>query len=71
MSAVILMAAGAMLFSQDNKASDAAKGGVAESKEWKASALRPGDVLSISVFRVPEFRKDVRIDEDGLFVYPL
>lgn len=42
-----------------------------EDKEWKASALRPGDVLSVSVFRVPEFSKTVRIDEDGTFLYPL
>ena len=71
LSAAILIAASALLFSQDNGGADTAKAEVAESKEWKASALRPGDVLSISVFRVPEFSKDVRIDEDGSFIYPL
>lgn len=38
---------------------------------WQASTLRPGDVLQISVFRVAEFSKSVRIDEDGTFTYPL
>ena len=60
-----------MLLSQDNKASNSSKDKVADAQDWKASALRPGDVLSISVFRVPEFSKNVRIDEDGCFVYPL
>ena len=44
---------------------------VVDAQDWKASALRPGDVLSVSVFRVPEFSKQVRIDEDGTFIYPL
>lgn len=39
--------------------------------EWKASTLRPGDVLSVQVFRVAEFSKTVRIEEDGAFSYPL
>ncbi|MBR4370373.1 MAG: polysaccharide export protein, partial [Victivallales bacterium] len=38
---------------------------------WKASTLQPGDVLSIHVFRVGEFSKVVRIEEDGTFRYPL
>ena len=38
---------------------------------WKASTLQPGDVLAISVFRVAEFTKTVRIEEDGTFSYPL
>lgn len=37
---------------------------------WKASSLQPGDVLSINVFRVNEFSKVVRIEEDGTFNYP-
>ena len=39
--------------------------------DWKASTLQPGDVLSIQVFRVAEFSKTVRIEEDGTFRYPL
>ena len=39
--------------------------------DWKASTLQPGDVLSIQVFRVAEFSKVVRIEEDGTFRYPL
>ncbi len=39
--------------------------------DWKASTLRPGDVLSVQVFRVAEFSKTVRIEEDGAFSYPL
>jgi polysaccharide export outer membrane protein len=39
--------------------------------DWKASTLQPGDVLSINVFRVAEFSKVVRIEEDGTFSYPL
>lgn len=39
--------------------------------DWKASTLRPGDVLSINVFRVAEFSKSVRVEEDGTFSYPL
>ena len=39
--------------------------------DWKASTLQPGDVLSIHVFRVAEFSKVVRIEEDGTFRYPL
>lgn len=38
---------------------------------WKASTLQPGDVLSINVFRVAEFSKVVRIEEDGTFSYPM
>ena len=37
----------------------------------KASMLRAGDVLSVSVFRVQEFSKTVRVEEDGTFHYPL
>lgn len=44
---------------------------VEDGDDWKASTLRPGDVLSISVFRVAEFSKNVRVDEDGMFTYPL
>ena len=39
--------------------------------DWKASTLRPGDVLAVNVFRVAEFSKTVQIEEDGKFVYPL
>ena len=38
--------------------------------DWKASTLQPGDVLSIQVFRVAEFSKVIRIEEDGTFRYP-
>ncbi|MBR4899564.1 MAG: SLBB domain-containing protein [Victivallales bacterium] len=38
--------------------------------DWKASTLQPGDVLSIQVFRVSEFSKVIRIEEDGTFRYP-
>lgn len=38
---------------------------------FSASSLRPGDVLGISVFRVSEFSKSVRIEEDGTFQFPL
>ena len=38
---------------------------------WQASALRPGDVLQINVFRTSEFNKRVRIEEDGKFTFPL
>ena len=41
-----------------------------EPKTFSASSLRPGDVLSITVFRVSEFSKSVRIEEDGTFHYP-
>ena len=37
----------------------------------KASMLRAGDVLSVNVFRVQEFSKTVRVEEDGTFHYPL
>jgi len=43
---------------------------VADSDEWNASTLRPGDVLDIRVFRVNEFSKHVRVEEDGCFKYP-
>ena len=38
---------------------------------WNPSMLRPGDVLQIEVFRLAEFSKSVRIEEDGTFLYPL
>ena len=41
-----------------------------EDDEWNPSSLRPGDVLSINVFRVPDFSKAVRIEEDGTFLFP-
>ncbi len=41
-----------------------------EMTPWEPSLLRPGDVLSISVFRLSEFDKSVRIEEDGKFHYP-
>ena len=68
---VLIAIAGTMLLSQDNKAANSSNVKTESVQDWKASALRPGDVLSISVFRVPEFSKNVRIDEDGCFVYPL
>lgn len=40
-------------------------------EEWSSSLLRPGDVLSISVFRASEMDRSVRIEEDGTFVFPL
>ena len=40
-------------------------------RQWKASSLQAGDVLSISVFRVEEFSRTVRIEENGVFSYPL
>lgn len=36
-----------------------------------ASALRPGDVLSVTVFRQTELSRTVRVEEDGSFAYPL
>lgn len=39
--------------------------------DWKASTLRPGDVLAIKVFRVDELSKTVQVEEDGKFLYPL
>ena len=41
-----------------------------EDDDWNPSSLRPGDVLSINVFRVPDFSKTVRIEEDGTFLFP-
>ena len=43
----------------------------AQSNQWNASALRPGDVLAISVFRMAEFDTTARIEEDGSFRFPL
>ena len=48
-----------------------ASAGAERMDDWKASTLRPGDVLQIEVFRVSEFSKTVRIEEDGAFAYPL
>lgn len=48
-----------------------AAGLYAQSNQWNASALRPGDVLAISVFRMPEFNTKARIEEDGSFRFPL
>ena len=41
-----------------------------EDDDWSASALRPGDVLSVTVFRVNDLSKTVRIEEDGTFIFP-
>ena len=41
-----------------------------EDDDWSASALRPGDVLSVNVFRVADLSKTVRIEEDGTFIFP-
>ncbi len=41
-----------------------------DGKEWRASNLRPGDVLQINVFRGEEFNKTVRIEEDGWINFP-
>ena len=41
-----------------------------EDDDWSASALRPGDVLSVNVFRVNDLSKTVRIEEDGTFIFP-
>lgn len=46
-------------------------GGELPGDNWKASSLQAGDVLSISVFRVEEFSRTVRIEENGVFSYPL
>jgi polysaccharide export outer membrane protein len=35
-----------------------------------ANALRPGDVLKISVFRLPEFDTVVRVEQNGTFRFP-
>ena len=43
----------------------------ANEDDWNPSVLRPGDVLQIEVFRMDEFSKSVRIEEDGSFMYPL
>ncbi|NLF93077.1 MAG: hypothetical protein GX564_04230 [Oligosphaeraceae bacterium] len=40
------------------------------SAEWDVSALRPGDVVQIRVFRVEEFSRSVRIGDDGSFTFP-
>ena len=39
--------------------------------QWSPSALRPGDVLQISIFRAQEFDRTVRVEEDGAFSFPL
>ncbi|MBR6470527.1 MAG: polysaccharide biosynthesis/export family protein [Victivallales bacterium] len=36
-----------------------------------SSALRPGDVLNISVFRMNELSQEVQVGEDGTFFFPL
>ena len=38
--------------------------------EWNAAALRPGDMLQVSVFRVSELSLTVRVEEDGFFSFP-
>ena len=43
----------------------------AEQEENSASALRPGDVLNITVFRMPELCQEVQIGEDGTFAFPM
>lgn len=45
--------------------------GHAAEQNWIPGALRPGDTISISVFRVSEFDRTVRIEEDGTFRFPL
>ena len=67
----LLAIAGSGIVAQDNGAANAPKVELVKAEDWRASTLRPGDVLSISVFRVPEFSKNVRIDEDGTFIYPM
>ncbi len=37
---------------------------------WEISALQPGDVLQVRVFRVEEFTRSVRIEDDGTFSFP-
>lgn len=43
----------------------------ADDDDWNPSMLRPGDVLAIEVFRVAEFTRTARIENDGTFTYPL
>ena len=43
----------------------------AEEADNSASALRPGDVLNITVFRMPELCQEVQIGEDGTFAFPM
>lgn len=45
--------------------------GRAAEQIWIPGALRPGDTITISVFRVNEFDRTVRIEEDGTFRFPL
>ena len=40
-------------------------------QESLSSVLRPGDVLSITVFRVAELSQEVQIGEDGTFSFPM
>lgn len=65
--AVLMLQAGLLLHGADASVSAAAKG----DDDWNPSMLRPGDVLSIEVFRVSEFSRSVRIEDDGSFTYPL
>ena len=65
--AVLMLQAGLLLHGADAPVSAAAKG----DDDWNPSMLRPGDVLSIEVFRVSEFSRSVRIEDDGSFTYPL
>lgn len=41
------------------------------SDDWNPAVLMQGDVLHIEVFRVSEFSRDARIEDDGTFTYPL
>ena len=64
---ILMLQAGLLLHGADAPVSAAAKG----DDDWNPSMLRPGDVLSIEVFRVSEFSRSVRIEDDGSFTYPL
>lgn len=64
--AVLALQSGLLLHGADAPAFAAAIG-----DDWNPSMLRPGDVLSIEVFRVSEFSRTVRIEDDGTFTYPL
>jgi len=66
----VLLAAFGMTSFKADEASEVAAA-VKAASEWRASDLRPGDVLTINVFRGDEFNKTVRIEEDGWINFPL